>query len=146
MSGDDIEAIRALLHRYADAVCRADIEAWACTWCEDGVWEIGRGPVTGRAAIRTAFATSMGLFHAVKQVLLNHEISVDGDRATGRAYMSEIGRARSGRNVLYLGHYDDIYRRDADGHWLFERRTLHWHYQGPPDLTGVFGAPEGYHT
>lgn len=145
MSSDDVEAIRSLVHRYADAACRDDHEAWVGTWADDGVWEIGRGPVVGRAAIAAAFARAMGLFEAVVQLAHNGEATVDGDRATGRWYMSEATLTHTGKRALYYGYYDDVYVRTAAG-WRFASRRLTWLYQGPPDLTGAFGPPAGYYA
>ena len=144
----DLEAIRTLVHRYADAVCRDDHDAWLDTWADDATWEIGRGPVVGRAAIGAAFGRAMDLFEAVVQLAHNGSADLDGsdpDRATGRWYMSEACRTRSGKTLHYLGYYDDRYVRTAEG-WRFASRRLTWLYQGPPDLGGTFGPPPGYYA
>lgn len=142
----DLEEIRTLVHRYADSVCCTDTDRWAATWAPDALWDIGRGPVTGRDAIRTAYERAMGLFEAVIQIALNGSAEVDpsdSSRASGRWYMSEHALTRSGIALLYLGHYDDEYVRSDQG-WQFSSRRLTWRYQGPPDLTGTFGPPPGY--
>ena len=87
---------------------------------------------------------SMRLFDAVKQVALSGFADLDGSSGHGQWYFMELARAKSGRNVFYLAHYDDEYRLDVERGWLFAARTITWHYQGPPDLTGMFGAPAGY--
>ena len=69
----------------------------------------------------------------------------DPDVATGRWYMSEACRTRSGKTLHYLGYYDDRYVRTAEG-WRFASRRLTWLYQGPPDLSGTFGPPPGYYA
>ncbi len=144
---DDL-VIRRLAHRYCDAVCQGDSASWIETWDPEGVWEIGRGPVEGAAAIREAFDTSMDLFESVNQLIFNGSADLDHDSGTGsgRWYMTEFARTRTGRNLFYLGHYDDTYRRSQAGDWRFASRTLNWLYQGPPDLSGVFGPPPGYTT
>ena len=141
----DDAMIGRLVHRYCDAVCSRDDEAWAATWADDAVWNIGRGPVEGRAAILEAYQRAMGLFDSVNQVVLNGAADLDHDagRGAGRWYMNEIGLAKSGARIFYLGHYDDTYVR-VDDEWVFESRTLYWLYQGPPDLQGTFGPPPGY--
>lgn len=143
MAETDRRAIDDLAHAYADAVCRNDHGAWADTWADDGVWDIGRGAVIGRAAIVEAFATAMALFESVVQLAGSGTVALDGDRATGRRYMQELARTRSGRPLLYHGYYDDTYVRAGD-RWRFARRHLIWLYQGPPDLSGTFGPPAGY--
>lgn len=139
----DALAISDLVHRYADAVCRGDHDAWAATWAPDAVWDIGRGEVRGVAAIVEAFATAMGLFASVVQLAANGSASVHGDEGTGRWYMTEYARTPAGHRVFYAGYYDDAYVRLPDG-WRFARRKLTWLYQGSPDLTGTFGPPPGY--
>ena len=44
MMEDDL-AIRELVYRYADAVCRRDETAWADTWAQDGLWSLPGAPV-----------------------------------------------------------------------------------------------------
>src|SRR5262249_10799389 len=136
----DAEALHDLVHRYSDAVCRRDVEAWATTWDVDGEWDSGRGPSTGRVAITAAFEKAISLFEAVVQLVHNGSATVQGDTGHGRWYMSEAARTRTGRNLHYLFYYDDEYVRRPDG-WHFGRRTLTWLYDGPPDLSGRFGPP-----
>ncbi len=48
-SSEDRLALRDLLDTYADAVSRADGEAWAATWTEDAEWHLpGLGTIKGR--------------------------------------------------------------------------------------------------
>ncbi len=138
-----IDEIRALVHRYADAVTRHDTPAWAATWASDGAWEIGRGAQSGRDSIVAAFETSMALFESVVQMAGNGEASFIGEQGRGRWYMTEYARTKTGRPLFYVGHYDDEYVIE-NGRWCFARRELTWHYQGSPDLSGTFGPPPGY--
>ncbi len=151
MTGDavfDDVVIGRLVHQYCDAVCSGDVDGWVSTWCDDGVWNIGRGPVQGRDAIRTAYERAIGLFASVNQISLNGSADLDHEEGTGtgRWYMAEYGRTNSGQNLFYLGTYDDAYARGDDGQWRFAARTLTWRYHGPPDLSGIFGPPPGYVT
>ncbi|MEZ5232404.1 MAG: nuclear transport factor 2 family protein [Acidimicrobiales bacterium] len=142
----DLEIVRALAHRYVDTICRLDVDAWADTWDEDATWQIGRGPVQGRTAITEAFARAMSLFDQVLQLLHSGDATLDHTTGTGagRWYFSEYSRTKTGKNLLYLGAYDDTYRLGPDGRWRFASRTLEWLYQGPADLSGTFGPPPGY--
>ena len=139
---DDHEQLRALVHRYCDAVCSGNDQQWMNTWTEDAVWNIGRGDVNGRVAIMHAYRTAMALFECVYQLTHNGAVAVDGSTATGRWYMTEHGRTRKGNPIFYLAHYDDQYRKCDDG-WRFSARILTWHYYGKPDLSGSFGTPPG---
>ena len=142
---DDL-VIGRLVHRYCDAVCQGDTDAWIGTWADDGVWEIGRGPTVGKDAIRVAYERAMGLFESVNQLSFNGAADLDHASGTGsgRWYMCEYAKARSGSTFFYLGHYDDTYCRTELDEWCFATRTLTWLYQGPPDLSGLFGPPPGY--
>jgi len=139
-SRDDIND---LVHSYCDRVCNNDQEAWLDLWTEDGVWNIGRGPVHGRNEIRAAMATAMDLFESVIQLAFNGTATTDEAAGEGRWYFSEFAKTKSGKTLFYLGYYDDTYRC-VDDEWKFASRTLTWLYQGPPDLSGVFGPPAGY--
>ena len=143
MAEHDRRAIDDLTHGYADAVCRNDHAAWLDTWADEGSWDIGRGPVVGRAALAEAFAAAMALFDSVVQTAGSGVAQIDGDRASGRRYMQELARTGSGRTILYHGYYDDAYTRTDDG-WRFAERRLIWLYQGPVDGSGTFGPPPGY--
>lgn len=142
MASDQTQ-IRSLVHRYCDALCKRNREAWIATFAEDGVWNTGRGEVAGHVALSDAFARIMELFQHVLQLTHNGEVNVDGDAAHGRWYITEYGLTAKQRRTFYIAHYDDDYRRTADG-WRFQRRIATWLYHGEPDLRGTFGPPPGY--
>jgi hypothetical protein len=48
-------------------------------------------------------------------------IQLDGDTATGRAYIQELARTRDGRQGLNYAIYHDRYQRTLDG-WKFTAR------------------------
>ena len=141
----DHQEIKNLVHNYCDRVCHNDQESWLDLWAEDGIWNIGRGPVRGRNEIRSAMASSMNLFESVIQLALNGTATTNEVEGEGRWYFSEFARTKSGKNLHYIAYYDDTYSR-VDGNWKFASRSMTWLYQGPPDLSGVFGPPAGYHT
>lgn len=136
-------AIGELVHRYCDSLCVRNRDAWVATFAEDGVWDVGRGPVVGMAALAQSFDRIMELFDHVLQLTHNGESHVSGDQASGRWYITEYGLTAKGRRTFYIGHYDDTYVRTAES-WRFARRLATWHYHGLPDLSGTFGPPPGY--
>jgi hypothetical protein len=69
-------------------------------------------------------------------------IQLNGDTATGRAYLQEIGRARDGRSELNYAIYHDRYRRTADG-WKFTERVYEVRYHDTTPLTGAPPAAAG---
>jgi hypothetical protein len=54
-------------------------------------------------------------------------IQLDGDTASGRAYICELIRSRDGRSELNYAIYHDRYRRTADG-WKFTERVYEVRY------------------
>jgi SnoaL-like domain len=127
VSAEDELAIRALVARYADAVCRRDPDAWAATWAEDCRWDLGGGRVvSGRAE-------TLNLWRAAIE-------KVEGDQARGWWYLIEFNQRAQGDGTLHLGHYDDEYVRTSDG-WRFASRTMHMLYRGAMDPGIVVPLP-----
>ncbi|HET9972335.1 MAG TPA: nuclear transport factor 2 family protein [Streptosporangiaceae bacterium] len=62
-------------------------------------------------------------------------IRLDGDTASGRAYMSELIRLRDGSSHLNYAIYHDRYRRTDDG-WKFTERVYEIRYLDTTPLTG----------
>ena len=62
-------------------------------------------------------------------------IRLDGDTASGRAYMSELIRLRDGSSHLNYAIYHDRYRRTDDG-WKFTERVYEIRYLDSTPLTG----------
>jgi uncharacterized protein (TIGR02246 family) len=132
-------AIRALVERYADAVCRRDAEDWGQTWAPGGTWDLGPGrEVTGREKIVELWLSLMGGYPTALQLIHSGVVtSIDGDRATARWYLSEYILQADGTRRMGVGVYHDHYVR-LDGNWFFARRSYNLLYGGPPDLSGQF--------
>jgi ketosteroid isomerase-like protein len=62
-------------------------------------------------------------------------IQLDGDIASGRAYMQELGRGRDGRTELNFAIYHDRYQRTGDG-WKFSARVYEVMYLATTPLAG----------
>lgn len=135
-----MDPIRDLLHRYADAVCRNDELAWAATWSDDGVWDLGGGrEATGLEEITDMWRGGMGRYARVLHRYENSAATLDeaAGTGTGRAYVTEVLKPTDEGALVMHGYYDDEYRRTGDG-WRFSRRTLVRLYHGPPDFSGFF--------
>jgi uncharacterized protein (TIGR02246 family) len=127
-------AIRELVARYADAVVRRDEDAWAATWTKDGEWHVLGEPARGREAVVELWNKLMAGLPFVVQLAHGGMIQLDGDRATGRWYITEHGKTPDGTGMFTLGVYHDDYERSAEG-WRFARRRFDFLYAGPPDLS-----------
>jgi len=62
-------------------------------------------------------------------------IELDGDTASGRAYMSEVIQLRDGSAQLNYAIYHDRYRRTGDG-WRFTERVYEVRYLDSSPLAG----------
>ena len=136
ISADDELAIRNLLGRYADAVCRRDPDDWIATWAPDCMWDLGGGRVTyGHEDTLGLWHESIAKYEWVAQ--LPSSGTIDGvDSAAGGArgdwYILELNRTVDGAGVLHLGHYADTYAKTAEG-WRFQTRRFHLVYRGAMD-------------
>ena len=134
----DRDDILDLVHRYSDAVCRKDRDQWAATWADDAVWDLGKGRLTqGKTNIVGFWQAAVNSLNVVVQLVHNGTVSIDGESATGRWYISEHMERSGGIVGMLLAWYDDTYVR-VDGEWLFTSRILASLYHGPPDLSGGF--------
>ena len=124
--GDELAliAINAVLARYADGVNRRDADLWAGTWDEEGEWFLfDPEPVRGREAITAAWQQAMAGFPFVMMIASQGHVEIDGDRAQGHSYTSEIGETADGKHLRIWGCYADRYRR-RDGAWRFASRRF----------------------
>ena len=134
---DDEQAIRSLVHRYADAASRRDPLGVASTFTTDGEWrapELGRHK--GRGAMIAFFTTMLHGWNVFLQGLQSGVVvlnATDADPATGRWFVQEVGQRAEGTNLTIAGVYHDEYRREA-GVWLI----MHRRYD--PLLRSVDGA------
>lgn len=141
MSTSDESALAALSMEYADAVRANDADRWGATWTDDARWHLGPDrDVTGRQAIVDTWTAAIARYARVVQVYGACSFDVDGDVASGRCTFQELNIVADGSRYVMAGHYDDTYRRTADG-WRFTSRRLTRYYHGPPDLTGTFTTP-----
>jgi hypothetical protein len=62
-------------------------------------------------------------------------IHIEGDTASGRAYISELVRFRYGRSELSYAIYHDRYQRTPDG-WKFTERVYEVRYLDTTPLAG----------
>jgi uncharacterized protein (TIGR02246 family) len=121
----DEQAIRSLVHRYADAASRRDARSVASTFTSDGEWY---SPALGRhrgTDAMIAFFTSMldgwSVFLQGMQSGVVVLDETDGDRAAGRWFVQETGQRETGSAVSIAGVYHDEYSR-VDDRWHIAHR------------------------
>ena len=141
----DIEALRG---EFTDAVIMRDYDRLASLFTEDGTVRMPHvgAEATSREQIRAGIERMQGLWDYFVQTTHHGTIQLDGDTATGRAYIQELARAHDGRQGLNYAIYHDRYQRTDDG-WKFTERVYEVRYLDTTPLAGsappAAGTPSG---
>ena len=129
-------AIRRLVDTFCDGVNSRDSALWASVWDdEDATFCLGGTDRAGKDAIVAGFDQGIEAHEMLVQVAPNGRIAIDGDTATGRWYILEIGRLRSGGSSQLVALCRDEYKRTSDG-WRLRRREVERIYKGEAALEG----------
>jgi ketosteroid isomerase-like protein len=130
----EIEALRG---EFTDAVMMRDYDRVASLFTPDGAWRMPKIPaeLAGRKEIRAWGERVPDLVDYLVQTTHPGTIRLDGDTASGRAYLSEVIRLRDGSSELNYAIYHDRYQRTPDG-WKFTERVYEVRYLDTTPLTG----------
>jgi ketosteroid isomerase-like protein len=130
----EIEALRG---EFTDAVMMHDYDRLASLFTQDGTVRLPHAyaGAVGREDMRAGGEQLQALLDYMVQTTHPGTIVLDGDTATGRAYMSELTRFRDGRSELNYGIYHDRYQRTSDG-WRFTERVYEIRYLDDTPLAG----------
>ena len=116
-------AIRELIESYNAAVIGNDAKAWEANWSSDGLWNLGEGQdIVGREAILDHWQEAMQVFSFVGMFAQPKFISIDGDTAYAHWHTNELAKKSDGEMLRFVGLYKDVYRREATGWKILERR------------------------
>ena len=118
---DDALAISRLIDEYIDAVSRGDVEAFGRCWTAEGQWTGPGLDCSGIFSIMRTFAKMRERIRAAEQTVVEGDVEIDGDRATGSWLIHEAIVDRDGKERERVGRYDDAYRRTREG-WKFAAR------------------------
>jgi ketosteroid isomerase-like protein len=130
----EIEALRG---ECADAVMLRDYDRLASLFTHDGAVRIPHvgAEAVSREEIRAASERMQAPLDYFVQTTHPGTIRLDGDTASGRAYICELIRFGDGRSELNYAIYHDRYRRTADG-WKFSERVYEVRYLDHSPLAG----------
>ena len=130
----EIEALRG---EYTDAVMMRDYDRVALLFTPDGALRMPNVPVdlVGLEKIRAWGDRVPAFVDYLVQTTHPGIIRLDGDTASGRAYLQELIRLRDGSSHLNYAIYHDRYRRTADG-WRFTERVYEIRYLDHSPLAG----------
>lgn len=135
----EIEALRG---EFTDAAMMRDRPRLASLFTPDGALRMPNIPVEqiGREEIRAGGERLQSQWDFFVQTTHSGTILLDGDTATGRAYIQELARTLDGRQGLNYAVYHDRYQRTAEG-WKFAERVYEVRYLDTSP--GGHGAPRG---
>jgi ketosteroid isomerase-like protein len=130
----EIEALRG---EYVDAVMMHDYDRLASLFTDDGAVRMPHIPAeaVGADAIRAGVERLQGQLEYFVQATHPGAIRLEGDAASGRAYISELMHGRDGSSHVNRAIYHDRYRRTPDG-WKFAERTYEIRYAATSPLAG----------
>jgi ketosteroid isomerase-like protein len=130
----EIEALRG---EYVDAVMMHDYYRLASLFTDEGAVRMPHIPAeaVGRDAIRAGVERLQGQLEYFVQATHPGAIRLEGDAASGRAYISELMHGRDGSSHVNRAVYHDRYRRTPDG-WKFTERTYEIKYVDTSPLAG----------
>ena len=136
----EIEALRG---EFTDAAMMRDRARLASLFTPDGALRMPNIPVelVGREEIRAGGERLQGQWDFFVQNTHPGTIQLDGDTATGRAYIQELARTRDGRQGLNYAIYHDRYQRTErrlEVHRAGLRGQVPRHHPA-----GGLGAPRG---
>jgi ketosteroid isomerase-like protein len=142
MSGDfqaiaDRVEIEALRGEFTDAVMMRDYHRVASLFTPDGVWRMPNIPaeLTGQEEIRAWGERVPAFVDYLVQTTHPGTIQLEGDTASGRAYLCELIHLRDGSSELNYAIYHDHYRRTCEG-WKFTERVYEVRYLDTTPLAG----------
>ena len=130
----EIEGLRG---EFTDAAMMRDYDRLAALFTPEGALRMPNIPadLAGQDEIRAWGERVPTLVDYLVQTTHPGTIRLDGDTATGRAYIQELLRGRDGRTELNYAIYHDRYRRTEDG-WKFAERVFEVRYLDTTPLAG----------
>jgi len=130
----EIEALRG---EFTDAAMMCDYDRLALLFTPDGALRMPNVPVelVGREQILAWRDRREALVDYFVQTTHPGTIQLDGDTASGRAYLHEVIHLRDGSSHLNYAIYHDRYQRTGDG-WKFTERVYEIRYLDTTALAG----------
>lgn len=138
---EDKEALGALMNRYCRTADAKDWQAWGMCWTEDALFDFGPfGQHHGRDTIRDVCSESEEPYQDMQHSITNMQFEVDGDRATGTAYLWFAGvpdKTKPHEHFDIGGPYKWEFERGADG-WQLSKMELRVAWTVGADDDAVF--------
>ena len=138
---EDKEALQALMNRYCRTADKKDWQAWAECFVEDSVFDFGPfGQHNGRDTIREVCSAAEEPYKDMQHSMTNMQFEVDGDTATGTAYLWFAGvpdTSKPGEHFDIGGPYEWEFTRTPEG-WRLSLMRLRIAWTLGQDTDAVF--------
>jgi 3-phenylpropionate/cinnamic acid dioxygenase small subunit len=135
----DVVAIQQVLYHYAYALDARDYDALDDVFSPDAKLHTSGGTLMSPAQYKAMCATELVKLDATHHMITNTGVTVDGDRASSRAYFQAQHVKRSlapDSQLLMAGWVDDELERRAVGWRIVDRR---WHSSWSSGNPAVLG-------
>ena len=120
---EDLEEIRGLRMEYHHCVNDDRFADAARIFTEEAYVEYGGvGSAKGRDNIAVLFGRLAKAVTLIKQFVSNHMVRIDGDEASGIAYL-DARYAQDGKSLIAAVRFDDRYQRTPDGWRISDMRA-----------------------
>ena len=135
----DVVAIQQVLYHYAYALDARDYDALDDVFGADAQLHTSGGTLMSPAQYKAMCATELPKLDATHHMVTNTSVTVDGDRATSRAYF-QAQHVRTSlapdSQLLMAGWVDDELERRPEGWRIVDRR---WHSSWSSGNPAVLG-------
>lgn len=127
---EDLEDIRRLRMEYHHCVNDNRFPDAARIFTDDAFVEYqGVGSAKGQDDVKVLFESLGNAVTIIKQFVSNHMVEIDGDEATGIAYL-DARYAQDGKSLIAAVRFDDRYRRTSEG-WQISEMIASVHFSVP---------------
>ena len=127
---EDIEEIRGLRMKYHYFINEGCSERTAELYTDDAYVEYeGVVIARGRAELSRSIPSLSRRLTFIKQFIANHMVEVEGDEATGVAYL-DARYAHDGKSIMATARFSEKYRRTADG-WRISEMICRTYFNVP---------------
>ncbi|MEV6610842.1 nuclear transport factor 2 family protein [Kutzneria sp. NPDC051319] len=138
---EDENEIRKLIQKFTDCTNQRDTDAFVTVYADNASWQLD--PPNGvafsgtPAEIAAQAGEALSYFKALYQIVNSTTVTVTGDTATARSYITEVGLPPDQEGYFNYGLSLDSLVRTAKG-WRFLRREYHTLYVDNSALAGTF--------
>ncbi len=140
-AADDRDAIRSLIHAYAERIDSGDIDGVVDLFAAAEIVSADGQRFSGRETLRSLWSGGLQLYDGIPRthhLITNVDVKLadDGMTATARSYATVVQAAPGfPLQVIAASRHEDTFRK-ADGAWRFSERRDHQDLAG--DLSHHF--------